>query len=116
MTGMPTTCHDNDRLGRTGCEAHYSGNMAHCVAKAAWSEHDDGYCHATFSTPSVADMHWVRGVHTDPALVTKKGEPALRQDDRGVWRTAGDYPTIQREPRQHAPEATQTAEMGGDSQ
>ena len=107
MTGIPTSCHDNDRLGRTGCEATYSGNMGHCVAKAEWSEHDDGYCHATFSTQNVSDIHWVRGVHTNPALVVDRaGQARLHQDGRGVWR---EGPA---EPGHNELEATQTGEVG----
>ena len=59
------------------CHASWSGlARAHCVL-----------CHQTFSTNGVADLHWGRGVHHDPATV-----PALRRGDDGTWRTAKERP------------------------
>ena len=86
MSGIATSCKDNQRMNRQGCGATYSGNMVHCTAAAEWSTHPDGLCHETFSTYSAMDRHL--GVsrsgdlwHRDP-----RGVDGLHRDDRGAWR------------------------------
>ncbi len=80
MAGVKTFCRDNTATHRQGCGASYSGNQAHCVARAPWSTHPDGLCHETFASPGIADKHWTKLGHVNPFEVA-----GLTLDGRGVW-------------------------------
>lgn len=73
-------CVTNTTLGRVGCGATFTGEMQHCVAKVAWSEHADGMAHITGRLSSIEKCWKKGGEMVHPASV------GLVQDDRGVWR------------------------------
>ena len=52
-----------------------STSQAHCTL-----------CHENFATNGVADLHWVKGKHTDPALVAKLVR--VEESSGPVWRGA----------------------------
>lgn len=75
-------CTDNDRLERSACGDHFSGELQHCVAKASWATWPDGMVHMTASQ-SVIDNCWregTKGEIADPATL------GYEQDDHGRWR------------------------------
>jgi hypothetical protein len=75
-----TTCVPSPRSGIHGCSRTWEGvRQAHCVARGAWSTHEDGRCHTQWSSNSAADLHWINGKHTDPST-----NPAIALIE-GVW-------------------------------